>query len=109
MKKQIKTVYIIQMEDAQDFFTGPFMDVISYCERFLRRSIPKEHQPAAKIACYRGYDDRFFVDIYYERYETDEEAEERIQTEIERLNDIRAKELQMIAEFKAKYESDTKR
>jgi hypothetical protein len=67
--------------------------------------VPDEYKSAVKIESDRGYEyGDETVEVYYCRPETDEEAAKRKTARQAQLDHIAARELEMLARLKSKYE-----
>ena len=76
----------------------------------LLAKVPAEFLPNAKIEigsnpCYDSSTAN--IEIYYDRPETEEEAERRLAEERRHVQQIQARELQQLAALKRKYEGGT--
>ena len=83
----------------EDFDRKPLKEVIQKLEEILAK-VPEEYRDVARIEFKAS--SRFYS-VYYERPETDEEAEERRKIDAKKTEDAKRADLVLLAKLKEKY------
>ena len=93
--------------EVETIFAGDYPNTLSEFIAILcahRESVPEKWRESAGVE-FGGGDDFAWIEIYYDRPETDEQMAKRMAGYVDRTREARERDLRQLAALKAKYEA----